>query len=220
MTQMATREYDLLVFDWDGTLMDSVGRITTCAQMSLVKLGFPEPEPSAVHAQIGKSLTLFMEGLVEGPPATIQSLCDAYRDIWLSDQLPAVKPFSGVIEMLEDLQSRGQSMAVATGKSRRGLDRDLEASGFKDFFIETRCADESGSKPDPAMLRWLISKCNLDPKRVLMIGDTAHDLEMAERAGIPSVGVLCGCDSAKTLLKFHPLALLKQTAHLQSWLGN
>ena len=213
------RKFDLLVFDWDGTLMDTVERITQCTQLCFDRLGMPKPEVSAVKSQIGKSLPLFMELLLMEPnDVLVQKLCSAYRDISRSGILPEMKAFPGIENMLEELKSKDYQLAIATGKSRRGLDRDLEICGLGSFFKASRCADESVSKPDPAMLHWLCSFCRMPPNRVMVIGDTTHDLEMAARAGVKSAGVLCGCHSAEQLVEYSPLVLLEQTADLASWL--
>jgi len=213
------KHYDLLIFDWDGTLVDSVSRITRCAQLSFEKMNLPVPSESAVKQKIGKSLHVFMIELLPGSDDEMASeLCRVYRTIWNSGVLPPLRVFPGVKNMLQTLTHRGYKLVVATGKSRRGLNLDMPQTGLSPYFKATRCSDESGSKPDPAMVNWLCSTCRVQPEKALIIGDSTHDLEMAERAGIPGVGVLSGCQGETELNRFNPIAVLPRTTMLLEFL--
>jgi phosphoglycolate phosphatase len=126
--------------------------------------------------------------------------------------------FPGVPELLVDLKDRGHRLAIATGKSRRGLDRALEACGMAAHFHATRCGDETQPKPHPAMLLELLDELAIEPPRALMIGDTSHDLEMARKAGVPAIGVCSGAHSIRALEALEPLACLKTVCELKQWL--
>jgi phosphoglycolate phosphatase len=213
------KEVDLLIFDWDGTLVDSVARITRCAQLSFEKMNLPVPSENAVRQKIGKSLYVFMiELLPESNDDIAGELCRVYRTFWNSGVLPPLRVFQGVKKMLHTLTQRGYQLVVATGKSRRGLNLDMPRTGLSPYFTATRCSDESGSKPDPAMVNWLCSHCRVQPEKALMIGDSTHDLEMAERAGIPGIGVLSGCQDESELNRFNPVAILPRTTMLLEFL--
>lgn len=196
----------LLVFDWDGTLCDSLSRIVESLQLAAAEVSLPvPPQPNCLEI-IGLGLREALEQLFPGiDEAGRERLKSAYADIYISlDQQPS--PFyEGVREALDALKSRGYVLAVATGKARRGLDRVLDGHGLSRFFDATRCADESASKPDPLMLRQLMAELAVAPGETLMVGDTEFDMAMAVAADVKPVAVSYGAHSAERL---HPYGLI------------
>ena len=214
-------QIDLIVFDWDGTLVDSVGKILQCVELTFELKGFKPPSRASAKALIGKSLPIFMQTLLpHEDESTIQDLCQQYRWNWNHGDLPVIKTFPGVLQMLTSLNEQGFLQAIATGKSRGGLMIDMERLNLSDYFRVTRCADESGSKPDPAMLNWICTQLDISPERTLVVGDTTHDLEMAKRAGAKSAGVLSGCHTVQQLSEFDPLVVFEKTTDILGWLKN
>ena len=210
-----TKPYELIVFDWDGTLVDSIGRIITCFQMSFGRLGLPEPEGPAIAQLIGLPLADSFKLL--NPQITAEQddeLVETYRDIWLGDTLPLSELFPGVIPMLENLVEQGYQMAVATGKSRAGLDRELNHHNLGRLFPHSRCAGEGLAKPNPGILLELIDLYGAKPEQTIMIGDTTMDLEMANNAGAKPVAVTTGGHSEEQLLGTNPIACLKSVTDL------
>jgi phosphoglycolate phosphatase len=200
----------LVVFDWDGTLMDSTGQIVAAAMVTIRDLGLPERPPEAVRDIIGLGLRegwhrLFPELDADGFAAFV----DAYRERFLSPAFQTARLFERAAEVVEELADRGLLLAVATGKSRRGLDRDLDNSGLVRFIHASRTADETRSKPDPAMLRELMQQLAVDPESTLMVGDTEWDLEMARRAGVASVGAAYGAHARERLERYQPMACIE-----------
>lgn len=202
-------KYQLLIFDWDGTLMDSVGRIVSSMQATASHLSLPIPSDTQVRDIIGLSLEPAIErlfGVLETERYT--QFLARYRDQYV-DLDPTPTPlFTGVREMLGDLRTQGYQLAVATGKARRGLIRVWEETDTAHYFHVSRCADESVSKPDPRMLFELLEETGCDLDKALMIGDSIHDLRMAQAAGMDRVGVDFGVHSARQLGAYEPLAVL------------
>ena len=212
------RRFDLIVFDWDGTLMDSARCIAESLQAACRDTGFAVPSDRDARYGIGLGLHDAMAHVLPGvDPSAYESVVERYRHHFLlHDSGTAL--FSGVAELLQHLRASGHLLAVATGKTRRGLDRALEQTGLAAHFHATRCADESKSKPHPEMLHWLMKTLNARPERTLMIGDTSHDMEMARNAGVPMLAVAHGAHEACDLLASEPLACVDDCGGLREWL--
>jgi len=213
--------YPLLVFDWDGTLMDSEARIVACLQLASSELGL-EPRPHQVLSNIiGLGLREAVMSLYPGIEERLAGLfVEHYREHFLSDrQLPSAL-FKGALETLQRLHQQGYLLAVATGKSRRGLDRSMEESGSRDLFHATRCADETFSKPHPQMLLEIMSDLDVIPGETLMIGDTEYDMLMASQAGAAALAVDYGVHERQRLLEHRPLGCLGDIGELIQWLEN
>jgi phosphoglycolate phosphatase len=214
------KKFDLLVFDWDGTLLDSTGAIVAAVQLACRDLGIPEPSDSHASQVIGLGLA---DALRHSAPDLaddrFQLMLERYRYHYLSRD-KALRLFEGAFELIEELHAAGFMLAVATGKSRLGLNRALATSGLGIYFPASRCADECFSKPHPQMLHELMEEYAVSPERVLMIGDTTHDLQMAINAGVPGVAVSYGAHSAETLDALNPLARMNSVDELAHWLRN
>ena len=216
---MARKQFDLIVFDWDGTLMDSTSTIVRCIQAAARDLGLPVPNNKAASYVIGLSLQDAMQAAIPDlDPVHYPRMVERYRYHYLG-QDHELTLFNGVKPMLDDLAQQGYFLAVATGKSRVGLNRAMNAAGLLSTFDATRCADETFSKPHPAMLQELTRELGQDMKRTLMIGDTTHDLQMAINAGAGSVAVRYGAHAAAELVALEPLYLAASVAELHAWLG-
>ncbi|MFC7297014.1 HAD-IA family hydrolase [Herminiimonas aquatilis] len=215
---MARKQFDLIVFDWDGTLMDSTAVIVNCIQAAAKDLGLPIPDQKAASHVIGLSLQSAMEVALPGiDPKYYPRMIERYRHHYLNQDGSLVL-FSGVREMLNDLSQQGYFLAVATGKSRVGLNRALDASKLLSLFDATRCADETFSKPHPAMLQELTRELGQDMKRTVMIGDTTHDLLLAQNAGASGVAVHYGAHTAAELQTLNPLYAANSVSELHGWL--
>jgi phosphoglycolate phosphatase len=213
-----TKRYDLIVFDWDGTTMDSTAFIAGSIQAACRDLGLPVPSDAAARHVIGMGLT---QALRHAVPDIAEDqyvpLAERYRHHYLA-QDEGMALFDGARETVMDLYARGYFLAVATGKSRRGLDRALRASDMGGWFHAVRTADMTFSKPHPAMLLEIMDELGTTPARTLMIGDTTHDLQMAINAGVNAVGMTHGAHPPEQLEALQPLALLDDFAALQTWL--
>jgi phosphoglycolate phosphatase len=215
---MARRQFDLIVFDWDGTLMDSTATIVKCIQDSARDLGLPVPDKRAASYVIGLGLQDAMEAaLPDLDPVYYPKMVERYRHHYLS-QDNDLTLFDGVPAMLDDLAQAGYFLAVATGKSRVGLNRAMNAGKLLSVFDATRCADETFSKPHPAMLQELTRELGQDMKRTVMIGDTTHDLQMAINAGASGVAVHYGAHTKDELAALAPLYAADSVAELHRWL--
>ena len=194
------KTFGLLVFDWDGTLVDSLARIVTCLQMSAQEVGLAVPSDEASRDIIGLGLPQALAQLFPGAgKPEFRALRECYsRNFQFLDREPAAF-YPSVRETLARLKDDGYLLAVATGKSRRGLDRALDGHGLAGFFDATRCADESASKPDPRMLHELLERFDLPPAMACMVGDTEFDMDMAARAGVERIGVSYGALAADRL---------------------
>ncbi len=212
------RSYDLIVFDWDGTLMDSTALIVRAIQSSAGDLGLRIPTREQASYVIGISLRDALAAVLPDlDPSDYPRLAERYRlHYFAGDQ--QLEPFAGVESLLRDLRAQGRTLAVATGKSRVGLTRALETSGLGGYFHATRTADETFSKPNPAMLLELMDQLVTEPKRTVMIGDTTHDLLMAQNAGVDSIGVSFGAHPVEDLAGLAPRALLHSIPELGEWL--
>ena len=213
------KQFDLLIFDWDGTLMDSAGVIVDSIQRACEDIGLKAPSDRASRQIIGLGLIQALQTLLPDLPADdYPRLVERYRHHYLGRdaQIPL---FAGVDSGIRDLHASGFTLAVATGKSRLGLSRALESSGLESWFAATRCADQTHSKPHPAMVLELIAELDADPARTLVIGDTSHDLLMASSAGVASLGVTYGAHEASDLHPHAPLALMDSFDEVYAWLN-
>jgi phosphoglycolate phosphatase len=213
-----TRRFDLVVFDWDGTLFDSTRLIARCIQAACADVGTTVPNDRDASFVIGLGLA---DALRLAAPELAQErygdLAERYRHHYLSSQDDIVL-FEGTLEMLGTLKQRNHSLAVATGKTRRGLDDALRRSVLGGYFDATRTADETASKPDPRMLHELMRELGCAAERTLMIGDTTHDLQLAVNAGTPYVAVSYGAHDHEALAEFEPLFVAHSTRELHDWL--
>ena len=208
----------MLVFDWDGTLMDSAAAIIASIQLSCQDLGLAVPTRERAAHVIGLGLKDALSYAVpELPPSDYGKLAERYKYHFMARD-PDIELFPGVREMLIALKERGHILAVATGKSRVGLNRVLEATQLKQCFDSSRCADETHSKPHPAMLQELMQELMVAPEATLMIGDTGHDLQMAMSAGVPALAVSYGAHPRDSLTGFNPLACIDTPQELRPWL--
>lgn len=213
-----TGKFELLVFDWDGTLMDSAAAIAESLQAACAELGVAVPGNEQARYVIGLGLSdALAHAVPDLPPAEYPRLLELYRrHFLLRDGCTTL--FPGAADMIRELHDQGFVLAVATGKSRRGLDRALSETGLAPFFDTTRCADEGFSKPHPGMLEAVMEAVAAEQETTLMIGDTTHDLEMARAAGVASVGVTYGAHERKALTACEPVALIDDIRLLHNWL--
>ena len=216
---MARKQFDLIVFDWDGTLMDSTSAIVRCIQAAARDLGLPVPNDLLASHVIGLGLQEAMQLVMpDGEPRYQARMVARYRHHYLSRDHERVR-FDGVQEMLLDLSQNGYFLAVATGKSRVGLNRALNAVKLLSLFDATRCADETFSKPHPAMLQELTRELGQDMRRTVMIGDTSHDLLMASNAGAAGIAVEYGAHPASQLRECKSIYSAANVAQLHEWLS-
>ena len=188
----------LYIFDWDGTLVDSTARIVSCLELAAKRCQLPVLSPDSYQNIIG--LGLFEACRVLYPQLDdegVDALRLAYSEAFVAADSEPCRFFPGVGEVLQQLMVDGHQLAVATGKSRRGLDRALGALGIGDWFVATRCADETRSKPHPLMLEQLLEETGCEVSQAIMLGDTEYDLEMAQLAGMRSIAVTCGALQAE-----------------------
>jgi phosphoglycolate phosphatase len=212
------RRFDLIAFDWDGTLFDSTGLIVRCIQAACRDLGMPEPSDVQAAYVIGLGL---MDALRHAVPdlavERYPELGRRYRHHYMARQHEIVL-FDGTREMLASLKARNHWLAVATGKSRLGLNEALDSAQLRQFFDSTRTADETASKPDPLMLLELMGELGTEPERTLMIGDTTHDLQLAANAGVACIGVSYGAHPSEDFHRFSPRFVAHSTRELHDWL--
>ncbi len=215
---MTQRRFDLIAFDWDGTLFDSTAIIARCIQAAVVDVGGKMPTHEAASFVIGMGL---MQALAHAAPDVPKEryplLGDRYRHHYFLIQ-HEISLFAGVLDMLADLKSRGHVLTVATGKSRRGLDEALSTVTLAGAFNASRTADQTAGKPDPLMLRELMEEFDVPPDRTLMIGDTTHDLQMALNAGCASVGVSYGAHDPLAFHELSPIYVAHDVPQLHGWL--
>jgi phosphoglycolate phosphatase len=208
------RAYDVVVFDWDGTLADSTGPIAQCMQAACRDLGLNVPTLAAAQHVIGLGLEDALARLVpELPPSAYGRLVEAYRRNYFARPVPHPL-FEGIGALLDELADRGVALAVATGKSVAGLQRSLAETGLGGRFQALRTADVTAPKPDPLMLQEISWELDVPPEWMLMVGDTAYDLEMASRAGAAAVGVSYGAHPVEDLQRWPSRALVHSPAEL------
>ena len=212
------RKFDMIAFDWDGTLFDSTQIIVRCIQAAVNDVGGTVPTDKAAAYVIGLGLN---QALAHAAPDVPQDkyplLGERYRYHYQlhSDDLSL---FEGVLPLLEALKTRGYLLAVATGKSRHGLDEVLQTSQLKGVFDASRTADKTAGKPDPKMLHELMAALGIKPHRTLMVGDTTHDLQMALNAGCPSLGVSYGAHTPDAFAALKPLHIAHSVQDMHDWL--
>ena len=214
------RQFDLICFDWDGTLFDSTAIIVRSIQQAVLDVGGAKPTDEAASYVIGMAL---MPALAHAAPDVPKDkyplLGERYRHHYLATQHD-ISLFDGVLPMLADLKRRHHWLTVATGKSRRGLDDVLASRQLAGVFDGSRTADETAGKPDPRMLHELMREFGADPERTLMIGDTTHDLLMARNAGCASVGVSYGAHEPGDFGALGPRRVAHSVAELHQWLSD
>lgn len=214
------KQFDLVVFDWDGTVMDSTGIIVTCIQQAARDLGYEAPRDEVASYVIGLGLNDALQQAVPSlPAADYPKLVQRYVAHWRTRE-HEMSLFDGMRELLDELKGRGLKLAVATGKSRAGLDRSMTHGGLDGTFDWTRCADETHSKPHPQMLHDLLDRFMVEPQRALMIGDTTHDSQMAVNAGVPALSVTYGAHPRSQLQTVNTLAIVDSVSALRHWLAD
>jgi phosphoglycolate phosphatase len=212
------KRYDLIVFDWDGTVMDSTEVIASSIQAACRDLDLSVPSDEAARHVIGMGLgDALRHAVPDAPESMYEPLVARYKYHFLA-QDAAIPLFEGARETIAELHGAGYWIAVATGKSRIGLNRALQASDMAEYFHATRTADQTFSKPHPAMLLEIMDELGLEPARTLMVGDTTHDLQMAINAGVDAVGMTHGAHPVEQLWALQPLALLHDFTGLRKWL--
>ncbi len=212
------KQFSLLIFDWDGTLMDSAPAIVSSLQAACADLDLQVPTEREARYIIGLGLKDAMAYVLPGVDAAVYPrVAERYRHHFLARD-SGTKLFPGTADAVRKLHASGYLLAIATGKSRRGLDRALNATGLTDFFHYTRCADEGCTKPDPQMIVNVMNQLEVVPPRTLMIGDTTHDLGMANAAGVASLAVAYGAHPKEDLLACHPIACVDSCEELWQWL--
>ena len=209
--------YPLIVFDWDGTIIDSTGTIAESIQQAAAEMGLPVPDDGRARHVIGLGLRdSLLHAVPDLPESRYNEFVALYRKYFLARE-DSMKLFPGMVDLLSSLKE-AHLLAVATGKSRRGLDRALDAGGLRQYFVSSRCADETDPKPHPAMLLELMSELDVAADKVLMIGDTTHDLEMARAAGVDALAVTYGAHREAGLLACGPLGCFADVISLKEWL--
>ena len=212
------RQYDLIAFDWDGTLFDSTAIITRSIQEAVRDVGGTVPSDKAASYVIGMALSQALaHAAPDVPPEKYPELGARYRHHYMAHQND-LSLFDGVLELLAELKTRHHWLTVATGKSRRGLDEVLHTVQLKGVFDASRTADETAGKPHPRMLHELMREFGVEPERTLMIGDTTHDLQMALNAGCASVGVSYGAHEPEAFHELRPLHVAHTVRELHDWL--
>jgi len=203
-------DYKVIIFDWDGTLMDSIEKIVASMKAAAKDCQLAIPTSEHIRQQVGLSLdNVMLQLFPHHSSAQRAQMVEAYRVQYktLDSQHPT--PFyPGIEAWLKDLKAQGYLLAVATGKGRNGLDRLLDKFAVRELFAATYCADETLSKPDPLMLNCILRDLNLQPSDALMVGDTSYDLEMANNAGMDCLGVSYGVHSKQVLQQFNPIAIM------------
>jgi len=213
-----SKRYDLIVFDWDGTVMDSTAVIAGSIQAACRDLGLAVPDDETARHVIGLGLDQALRHAVPDMPEALRpDLVARYRHHFLA-QDQAIPLFKGAKETIAELHGAGYWLGVATGKSNAGLSRAMDSSNMKGFFHATRTADQTFSKPDPAMLFELMGELGVSAERTLMVGDTTHDVQMAKNAKVDVVAVGHGAHPPEQLQELDPLALVGDFAGLRAWL--
>ena len=215
-----SKDYKVLIFDWDGTLVNSINRIVESVSVAAMSCGLPPLDEVAIKGIIGLGLPEAIAMLYPdvSDVKVIEAFRRAYADHYLALEVEPSSLYPGVAQSLRQFRDYGYLLAVATGKGRRGLDRVLEGQGWTSFFDVTRCADETASKPDPQMLHEILRHCDARPDQALMIGDSVFDLEMARRAGMDCAAVSYGAQSTAILSACNPDVVINHFSELGDWL--
>jgi len=212
------RQFDLVVFDWDGTLFDSTALIVRCIQAACEDMGLPRPSDSVAAYVIGMGLHEALAHVVPELPAhRVPEMAQRYRHHYFARQ-HELTLFEGSLELLAGLKARHHWLAVATGKSRQGLNEALACAQLQGVFDATRTADETASKPHPQMLLELMREFGVEPERTVMIGDTTHDLQLAANAGTAAVAVSYGAHEPEAFSAFETRFVAHSMADLSAWL--
>lgn len=203
------QKFDLIIFDWDGTLMDSIGKIVDCMQALAKEVNIAIPSERTVRDVIGLSMPEAMRTLFpHESESTRLGWMEKYRSHYLVFNATPSPVFEGVHQLLDELGRADKQLAIATGKARQGLDRILTETGLGPRFHASRCADETRSKPHPQMLEELLRELNVAPERAVMVGDSTFDLQMAHNAGMAAIGVDYGTHDRETLMAVSPMAVV------------
>lgn len=214
-----SRKYEVIVFDWDGTLMNSEAKIVNCIAAAARDCGIPDPGPAASRHIIGLGLQEALNTLFpDVRPSDRFRIAERYRDHFLLHDRTETALFPGVASGLAQLADHGYILAVATGKSRRGLDKVLDETGTRELFTVTRCADETASKPHPQMLCEILDVAGVEATRAVMVGDTTYDMQMARNAGMDGLAVSYGSHARELLLDHAPRACLDSFPEVCAWL--
>jgi phosphoglycolate phosphatase len=212
-------KYELVIFDWDGTLMNSEARIVSAIQHAAEDVGLPVLSDEQSKQIIGLSLEHAILGLYpDATPQQVEAMAKAYTQHFLEDSEVPMHPFEGAEDLLKALKNQGAKLAIATGKSRRGLDQVLREVGFGPYFDITRTPVEAASKPDPLMLHQILEALDVPLERAVMVGDTEFDLLMAQKAGMDSVAMTHGVHALEHLKQFQPVVYADDLTELKNWL--
>ena len=212
--------YELIIFDWDGTLVDSQAQIINCMREAFGRVGLASPDSADIRHIIGLSLDAAACRLApDVDRVTIERLVNAYRESALANRNHSTQLFEGVKSGLKTLRQQGYYLAVATGKGRQGLDMAISGTNLNDIFDITRCADETCSKPDPTMLIEILADLNLSVDKAIMVGDTSYDIEMANNIGMDSIAVTYGMHDREHLHPLTPRYLIDHFSEIQSLIG-
>ena len=216
---MSSHTFKLVIFDWDGTVVDSADRIVSAWLAAVRDCGMFVPQPEAVRELIGLGMEDTFQRLLPGTTLEQRARVMAgYREHWALGGSHASRLFPGAEQALRALAETDMLLAVATGKSRHGLDREMRAHGLHPLFDASRCADEAPAKPHPGMLLELLEELGVAPAAALMVGDTEYDMVMARAAGVAAVGVRSGVHDESRLRPFSPRAVLDHVGQLPTWL--
>lgn len=213
--------YELVIFDWDGTLMDSVARIVSCMQSAAKVVELTIPSTDGVKNIIGLSLPKAVATLF--PSCNEQQAVEViaqYKHHYVAVDKTPTPLFNDAVHLLSQLRENNKLLAVATGKAREGLERVWQLSDTKHFFHTSRCADEALSKPDPEMITSILAELSIPAEKAIMIGDTSYDLEMARRAGVASIGVTYGVHDKEILASYQPKVIVDSLAEIQALFAN
>jgi phosphoglycolate phosphatase len=213
------RPYRLVIFDWDGTLVDSVSAIVACTNAMLEELGFGSAPEETVRSMIGGGLIESIRAFAPPDDGRIyQQIVETYRRLWFSDYHARSDLFPGARELIDQLDAAGLMLAIATAKSRRGLSADMDRLDLRNRFHASRTVDETPSKPHPAMLLEILEELGVRAHEALMVGDTTHDVQLAHNAGVPVVAVSSGAEAEDALRSAGPLTCLESVDALAAWM--
>ena len=211
--------YQLVIFDWDGTIMDSAQKIANCIKASARDVGVDEPSDHQAKSIIGLGLTEAMTVLFSSATdSQVKQIVEAYKYHFVKGDVTEQGLFDGVEQGLQSLEDAGAVLAVATGKSRAGLDRIFAETGLKKHFIVSRCADETRSKPHPQMLNEILDFTAIDASKAVMVGDTTYDLDMAKNANVHGLGAGYGVHSESMLLESNAVSVQHSFKQVINWL--
>jgi phosphoglycolate phosphatase len=215
---MSNKRYELIIFDWDGTIIDSQAHIIKSMRNAFVDEGLHVPEDEQIRHIIGLSLEAAIQTLISGIEALqVQRVAENYRRHFFADATGSSELFNGVAEIIRDLHASGYYLAVATGKGRHGLDLALHKTGLQPYFHITRCADETRSKPDPLMLDEILTDLDLDARQAIMVGDTSYDMDMAGSINMDCIAVTYGMHDRQHLKNSQPTHFIDSITQLSQY---